>query len=418
MMRIFMLFEDKGIFGVKLDKPSDGNPGIGGTQYLFLALAEELATNEKNEVTLLHYNEAALPEDVHSIIIQADIFEILEENQPDLFIFHPNKDAGWYNRINKTGVKSIAWVHNFISYSDASVIAESDNIVAVVFVGKQQYDRYIDHSIARKATYIYNFVAHSNTTRSDDYKNYVTYVGSLTPSKGFHWLAHIWKNVLKRIPDAELHVVGTGKLYDRTCKLGKYGIAEESYEQYFIKEITDAEGVILSSVIFHGNMGCEKEELFRYTAVGIMNPSGATETFGLSAVEMERVGVPVISRKRYGLLDTIADGKTGILINSERELEDAIILLLEDKESNRIYGNNARTYVKEKFDRCEIVNEWEKLFEELYVGGYQNKVSVPNDFLLVDLKWARVINLFLKKIPLFKQLPSIGEMSEYIKRLI
>ena len=95
----------------------------------------------------------------------------------------------------------------------------------------------------------------------------VTYIGSLVPTKGFHLLANAWKAVLAEVPDAQLHVVGSGKLYDRNSKLGAYGIAEESYENSFIKGITDRAGELLPSVHFHGVMGEEKKELIARTSV-------------------------------------------------------------------------------------------------------------------------------------------------------
>ena len=58
----------------------------------------------------------------------------------------------------------------------------------------------------------------------------VTYVGSLTKGKGFHVLAKEWKNILKAVPDAELYVLGSGKLYDNKAELGEYGLAEKTYE--------------------------------------------------------------------------------------------------------------------------------------------------------------------------------------------
>lgn len=63
----------------------------------------------------------------------------------------------------------------------------------VVFVGKEEYDSYIDDDIISKSTYIYNMVPIKEKVcnRIIDVP-IVTYVGSLVPAKGFHRLAQIW----------------------------------------------------------------------------------------------------------------------------------------------------------------------------------------------------------------------------------
>jgi glycosyltransferase involved in cell wall biosynthesis len=59
----------------------------------------------------------------------------------------------------------------------------------------------------------------------------VTYVGALIPTKGFHKLAKVWKNILKKVPTAKLQVIGDGKLYNKNAVLGPHGIAEAKYEK-------------------------------------------------------------------------------------------------------------------------------------------------------------------------------------------
>ncbi|MCB6981976.1 glycosyltransferase, partial [Bacteroides uniformis] len=61
----------------------------------------------------------------------------------------------------------------------------------------------------------------------------VAYVGSLVPAKGFDLLASAWPAVLAKVPDAQLFVVGSGKLYNRNSVLGKWNIADEKFENKF-----------------------------------------------------------------------------------------------------------------------------------------------------------------------------------------
>ena len=196
-----------------------------------------------------------------------------------------------------------------------------------------------------------------------------------------------------------------------------------THEMGFAREVANRvlfmdNGEILESVKFHGNLGAEKFDVFENTAVGIMNPSGETETFGLGAVEMQQVGIPVISRRKYGLLDTVLNNSTGILIDNINDLQEAMVILLTDKKKNQEYGNNAQKFVENKFNKEKLINEWTNLLNLVYSSkDYKCDVVIPSDFLDIDLKWARIIIARIKRIPFFKWLPSVGELCEYIREI-
>lgn len=87
----------------------------------------------------------------------------------------------------------------------------------------------------------------------------------------------------------------------------------EYISEWNIKGITDRAGELLPSVHFHGVMGEEKKELIARTSVGVANPSGRTETFGISAIDFSSRGVPVVTIASGGFLDTVENEKTGLL---------------------------------------------------------------------------------------------------------
>lgn len=418
-MKVYFLLEDKGIKSLDLSKPEIGNPGVGGTQFMIVQLAAELAKKDDIDVSILHYRNQKLPINVNSVLIQESVFETLKICEPDIFIFHPNKNEDWYKSLNSLNIKSIAWLHNYISYYDANVLAKCSNIKAVVFVGKQQYDRYIDHSIIYKSLYIFNFIPEIGISRSFNYQPWVTFVGSLTSPKGFHWVPQCWKDIMATVPQAQLHVIGSGNLYSRDQANGKYGIASEKYESLIMPGLTDENGNILESVVFHGNLGAEKYNILQHTAVGIINPTGETETFGLGAVEMQQLGIPVVTRKKYGLLDTVQNHNTGILINSTDELKKAIICLLVDEKKNRVFGLNAKNFVKKKFDKNVIIEQWcNLLYAVVSDDVFRPAIHLPTDYLTIDMKWLRVIIAITKKVPFLKWVPSLGEICEKVRNIM
>lgn len=75
------------------------------------------------------------------------------------------------------------------------------------------------------------------------------------------------------------------------------------------------------------------------------------EDFGMTVVESQAVGTPVIAYNGGGFKETIVDGKTGILINStdEATIRGAIEKLISIKWSKRELQRNAMKFSKEKF---------------------------------------------------------------------
>ncbi len=418
-MKIGFLFEDNGITNKNLLESPKGNPGIGGTSYMYIILAHYMNLLYK-DVEMIFFREGNCP--LESFIDTENIGNINNFDKAkkikdlDLFVVNAkNICKEMVEKINKLNIPTIVWAHNYLSAYNVNLIADCYNIKRMVFVGRQEYDKYIDHRIIKKSTYIYNMFNSDlpEFYRNKDYKPWVTYVGSLTRPKGFHILAKYWKEVIKEVPEAELHVIGGGNLYIGGSRLGKYGIADEDYENEFMPNLTDEKGNILKSVVFHGVMGQEKAEIYHDTAVGIINPSAETETFGISAVEMSACSIPVVTRRMYGLIDTVKDKETGLLFDKYDDFPKLIVKLLKDKKLNEEYGKNGVEFIK-KFSPKIITEQWYNLFNEI-LNDKKADVIFPRDNYFVDNKWLRVVNYCVKKILPF--LPSVIETTDFLKKL-
>ena len=294
-------------------------------------------------------------------------------------------------------MKTILWGHNFYLSDFCNKICRCEYARANVFVGRQQYDRYIDHAVIKKSTYIYNMYPETGELHREKIENHaVTYIGSLVPTKGFHLLADIWKTILKEVPDATLNVVGSGKLYGRNSKLGKYNIAEESYEEQFMSGLTDDEGNILPSVHFFGVLGVEKNDVIRDTCVGVVNPTGQTETFGISALDFESMNVPVVTIAKGGFLDTVLNEKTGLLYGHKNDFAKDIITLLKNDKLNEQYGR-AGVQLSKEFTPNKIIKEWNRLFLKV-LNDEEMEYMKPNSFMKTNLKKYRCLNRKIKNI--------------------
>lgn len=368
-----------------------GNPGIGGTQYCMLQLAHFLNASEKYEVSVYSNRPCRLEEGInfrHCAKFD-DVIPLGESENMDMVIVHDFSTPKLQEDIKRTGLKVIAWCHNYPHSDIADFLAATKQISAVVFVGKQMYDRYIDHDIIRKSTFIHNMFSDHQPLVSRPMDNHdVVYMGSITNGKGFRELCSIWPGIVREVPDARLIVLGSGQLYG-DARLGKYGIAEESYENSFMRYISDRDGKILPSVVFKGIVGSEKSEIFRNSAVGVVNPSGKTETFGMGIVEMAQASMPTVTIGKNGHFDTVINGQTGILGRNLKGVQRGIIRLLQDREANLAMGKSAKEFIR-NFAPANIMPRWERLISDVGVGILSFPYIEPVKPFSNNQKWARV----------------------------
>lgn len=432
-MKIAFFIDNKNISNVDCTSIKEGNPGIGGTEYMILLISYLLnVRNNGIEVILLPTSKGFFPSDIKIVSCKdlKDGYIIANEMKCNYFIF---KHMDYYvndffsKLYSSYFTKIIPWCHNFCSFKSLRFYAKSTLVERIICVGKEQMDLYIDHLAFLKSDYIFNCVdINPSTTCSKDFRlnnrdNIVTYIGSLVPEKGFSVLAKAWRRILHEVPDAELFVVGTGKLYNRNQKLGEYGIAEAKFEKKFIRYLLNGNDII-NSVHFMGIMGVEKYELLSRTKVGVPNPAGLTETFGLSAVEMQLCGAKIATIKCPGYLDTV---KNGILYKKKSQLACTVIKQLKSTENNYL---SAKQYIDKHFSIDRVLIEWERLFLDCIPKEQRlNKIIINNNFRGKKLKYMlyklKLNNKWLYNvIPSVENLISINDkifhLKSYLKKLL
>jgi len=414
-MRIGFLFNDKGFEQKDLTAPREGNNGIGGTQYCFLLLAGEAAARGHEPVFYL-FEDRQLPEGVCAVRVENWIEAVrrAKKDRIDVLIFKADPNGELLEEMEKSGLKCIAWAHNFLGAEELMRLNRSACIKRVVFVSREQYDRYIDHPICKKSVFIYNmFDSRRFRARPFPQTPVVTYTGTLGYPKGFHILASVWKDVLKEVPDAQLYVIGSSSVYNKDIRRGPLGVASEAYEKLFVPMLTE-NGKLLSSVRFYGVVGKEKADIYAQTTVGVMNPSGRTETFGISAVEMEACGIPVVTRAKDGLLETGIDGKTGYLIRNRRALKRRIVQLLKDRERNEKLARQAKAFADANFQPDEIAEEWIALLGSV-MRDEPAVYLAPERNWTNSFKWLRLIVRKAQGAGL--SVPSVSEMEFALQKL-
>lgn len=363
MNRIGFFLDNRAITSVDCSNVLNFNPGIGGTEYLIIAISALLSSrNNGLEVILYTTSEGVFPPGLRNVGVE-DLEEAALQATHDgceCLIFKHDASLILEHALDKcpVGLKLIPWCHVFVCYWELDFYATCDSVYRIVYVGREMMDLYRDHQSFRKSTYIYNCLNLSQARSKVDKfpfearKNIVTYIGSITPFKGLHLLAKAWPKVVEQIPDAELYIIGSGRLYDEKAQMGSLGIAESQYETRIMQYLGE-NGKVRSDVHFMGLMGEEKNDILLQTKVGVPNPSGITETFGLSAVEMQMMGAVVATKKCPGYLDTVLNGR---LYSNVDALAATIVSLLKSNTSNY---ESAMCYFEQNFSMEVVAKRWE-----------------------------------------------------------
>lgn len=364
-MKIAFYLPNIAIASTDFAEVDKGNPGVGGSEYSVVLIASNLNKRKLYEVIVYCDVESSFPSCLNWQTCKDFIgaIKLGIQQQIDYLIV----DGKWLTEdilCKFSNVKFIVWANTFIPAERQDLFARMANIVKIINVGKEELDLTRNHPIYQKSTYIYNAVPTKiledfpNLLPNNCRKSNVCYIGSLHAAKGFQYLAKAWPKVIEEIPEAQLYVIGSGKLYGRNAKLGRWNIASEQFEDSFMPYLTKG-GKILPSVHFLGILGNEKYKVLEQCKVGVPNPSGISETFGYTAVEMEFMDCQVTTIKCPGYIDTVCQKEN--LYDNTDELSMFIIKLLRNDFHDR---SKVLEYI-EKFSVMEVVNRWEDFFNVL-----------------------------------------------------
>jgi glycosyltransferase involved in cell wall biosynthesis len=156
----------------------------------------------------------------------------------------------------------------------------------------------------------------------------VTYVGRIEPYKRVDVMLRAGARLLPRFPDLELFVIGRGTARPALEALAReLGIADRVRFTGFVSDP-------------------ERDALLAGTRVCVF-PS-LKEGFGLTVLEANAVGTPVVASDAPGLRDSVRDGETGLLApaGSVTRFAERIGALLADDALARRLGEAARDFSK------------------------------------------------------------------------
>lgn len=174
------------------------------------------------------------------------------------------------------------------------------------------------------------------------------YVGRLTTEKGVLVLIDAFKKVIKKIPDAQLMIVGKGYL--------KEEIENKIQKTQLEKHISFAETVNADSM-----------KTFYAEATVVIIPSIYPDNLPTVGLEALSVGRPVIGSRIGGIPEIIKHNETGVIIdpNNTNQLATGIITLLSSRKSLEKMSKNARKFAETNFDIRSHVTQILKQYENI-----------------------------------------------------
>jgi len=280
---------------------------------------------------------------------------------------------GWAVDLFKVLVDSsmirVHWIHNFIDQSIFENLFLKQKVDYGICVSENQLGTWWRSVAFQWMTKIPNCLDFSSrfspTTngRSDDR---IMFIGATRDSKGFHDALRIFLKFQTIHTSFKLYVAGDAGLHSSAGDLSPNGIFEAEYENRCLKHLLyNDDNTLRPQIILLGRI--PRLEVLRHlatTKLALLNPSWTSEpeTFSVSALDAQSMGVPVVSTYRGGIPEVVKNGKSGILIKRKGDqfLVDAICKIVEDQRLAASFSSAAQAIAQSKFGVEAIALQWEK----------------------------------------------------------
>lgn len=171
----------------------------------------------------------------------------------------------------------------------------------------------------------------------------ILYVGRLTRDKGIEELVDAFQEACLELKNLELILVGP------------YEAHLDAISETSLKKIKNDKKI--------HQLGFKTNPEFYFSAADIFCLPSYREGFGTVVLEAAACSLLTIGTKIPGLVDSIVDKETGILVEkkSVSELRDAIIKLALDKDLRKELSLNARERARKEFDSDYMAKlQWEE----------------------------------------------------------
>jgi glycosyltransferase involved in cell wall biosynthesis len=183
----------------------------------------------------------------------------------------------------------------------------------------------------------------------------ILFVGRVEERKGVHLLLDAFERVIgQQVSGVRLKIVGPHSYWN----------AEPSpFYMAFADRCRRIPRVELCGPTY---IDAELADIYRRAAVGVV-PSVFPEALGLTSLELQSSGVPVVVSNAGGLPETVRRGETGIVFeNGDVDgLASAVLDLLSDRRRLHAMSVAARAWAMEQFSWDHIASQLETVYAQI-----------------------------------------------------
>ncbi len=240
-----------------------------------------------------------------------------------------------------------------------------------------------------------------NTLREEKSKNaqpVISIVGRITPLKGHIYFLRAMAQVLRKMPQAKVWVIGD-------APPGKETYREEL--QVLVRRLG------LSDCVEFLGTRQDVPQLLAKTDLLVMS-SIVPEAFGRVILEAQAVGVPVVATSVGGVVEIIDHEKTGLLVlpKDSEAIAQACLRILTDKKFARQLVVQARQKLESKFTLRHMADSTIEVYQELLksLRILVIKISSVGDVILITAS----LKALRQKFPQARICVLVGEASRKV----
>lgn len=189
----------------------------------------------------------------------------------------------------------------------------------------------------------------------------ILYVGRVEARKGVKVLVDAFEQVIsKRVPDARLRIVGPHSYWDAQ---------PSGYYRQIADRCAANPRIELCEPTYVDE---ELARIYREAAVSVV-PSVFPEALGLTSIEAQASGTPVVVSDAGGLPETVLAGESGLVFENGnvRQLGNAVVELLASAPRRQAMEQRARAWAMATFSWDAIAADLERVYTEAMAAPVQ-----------------------------------------------
>ena len=311
-------------------------------KYVINAIIKGSTIMRKNKIDIIHANTitpvipASILGKMYNIPVLTTVHDVYSANSPDYW-------KHWSSQEKVSNMSSlIAPVYERIVLKMP--------VQKVHAVSKATKEDLLHFNPRANISIIYNGIdldSYVINIKESEYQKFVVFIGRLIITKNLQIVILAFKDVVRKIPDAKMLVIGEGPMRGDWEKI-----------------VSDND--LSNNIEFKGFLTEENKRELLSKCSALVFPS-LVEGFGLVLLEAFAMAKPILGTNVKPFDEIVEEGLDGFLLppDNPSTWSEKIILLLSDKKLCQKMGQNARTKVQQKYDALSIHSKIEQLYIEL-----------------------------------------------------